>query len=805
MLLTVAVASAASFTAFGILERVQTTTHKIHQFLWRVFGTMSMGFGIWSMHFIGLLTLQLPLPVYFNVKFSILSVIPALLVSSIILWLVSHQALSRVKLLLGGLLLAGSMQALHYLGLLMMEINADIAYLKPLFFLSLITSVALSLAALKIKNEAFTNQSKYYFINNTQLLSALIMGLALSSVYFVIMQTVVFIPFGDANRVITGGYRSALLWVMCITVLIVLSITLIVPYLFRFRQKVQKNEQDLHMANAAFKTHEAIMVVDKDFKITRINDAFTRMMGYTDEEVIGRSSTLLTIGNDEEKIFSNAVKKAIETEGTWNGEVESQRKDGVRFSDWQTISAIKNKDNQTTHYIYFFAETKEVKLVDTDIEKLAFYDPLTELPNRRLLHERLSHELNIARRYLRAGVLMFLDLDKFRDINNSLGHAVGDLVLIETAKRLRSLLRDTDTAVRLGGDEFVILSSAQDGIDSNLTDHSKAVVEKIIQAILEPYFIDGHELYLSASIGITLYTGIDETVDSLLKRADAAMYQAKAAGRNTYRFYQQSMQDIVDTKLNIERNLGMAISQGELSLHYQPQHADAKTVVAVEALLRWDSYNLGHIPPAKFIPVAEESGLILTIGQWVIEKACEQIISWDQQKIKVPLVAINISAKQFHQANFASNLIYIVLGYNINPNRIMLEVTENIFLGKFEDIKDKMHVLKKEGFKFSIDDFGSGQSSLTYLKGLPFDQLKVDQSFIRGFLNQPTDVAIVKAIASVAKSLKLDLIAEGVETEEHLAFLSDFGCDGYQGNYFSQPLAIEQLDRYIRSFITIKG
>jgi diguanylate cyclase (GGDEF)-like protein/PAS domain S-box-containing protein len=805
MLLTVAVASAASFTAFGILERVQTTTHKIHQFLWRVFGTMSMGFGIWSMHFIGLLTLQLPLPVYFNVKFSILSVIPALLVSSIILWLVSHQALSRVKLLLGGLLLAGSMQALHYLGLLMMEINADIAYLKPLFFLSLITSVALSLAALKIKNEAFTNQSKYYFINNTQLLSALIMGLALSSVYFVIMQTVVFIPFGDANRVITGGYRSALLWVMCITVLIVLSITLIVPYLFRFRQKVQKNEQDLHMANAAFKTHEAIMVVDKDFKITRINDAFTRMMGYTDEEVIGRSSTLLTIGNDEEKIFSNAVKKAIETEGTWNGEVESQRKDGVRFSDWQTISAIKNKDNQTTHYIYFFAETKEVKLVDTDIEKLAFYDPLTELPNRRLLHERLSHELNIARRYLRAGVLMFLDLDKFRDINNSLGHAAGDLVLIETAKRLRSLLRDTDTAVRLGGDEFVILSSAQDGIDSNLTDHSKAVVEKIIQAILEPYFIDGHELYLSASIGITLYTGIDETVDSLLKRADAAMYQAKAAGRNTYRFYQQSMQDIVDTKLNIERNLGMAISQGELSLHYQPQHADAKTVVAVEALLRWDSYNLGHIPPAKFIPVAEESGLILTIGQWVIEKACEQIISWDQQKIKVPLVAINISAKQFHQANFASNLIYIVLGYNINPNRIMLEVTENIFLGKFEDIKDKMHVLKKEGFKFSIDDFGSGQSSLTYLKGLPFDQLKVDQSFIRGFLNQPTDVAIVKAIASVAKSLKLDLIAEGVETEEHLAFLSDFGCDGYQGNYFSQPLAIEQLDRYIRSFITIKG
>lgn len=796
VLVSVAVASATSYAAFGILERVKASSTQLHRSLWLVFGITVMGFGLWSVQFIGLLSLQLPLPVYFKVKISILSFIPAGLAAGVILWLALYEKSSRIRLLLGGLLLAGFINVLHYLGMSMMELNADIAYLKPLFLLSLITSVVLLVIALKIMINA-THQDKYCFMNESQLLSALVMGMALSCTYIVITQTVAFIPLADSNRIITGGYKSILLGVASVFALIALGVALIVPCLFRFRQRVKKNEQSLHVAEAVFQAHEAIMVIDKDFKITQVNHAFANMMGYKEAEAIGKTPELLNIKYDE-RWFKDEVKTAINTDGEWGGSVESQNQKGDVFSKRQTISAVKNKKNETTHYIYFFSDIKEAKLVDSEIEKLAFYDSLTGLPNRRLLHERLNHELNIARRYLRAGALLFLDLDRFRDINNSLGHAAGDVVLIETAKRLQSLLRETDTAVRLGGDEFIILGSAQDGIDANLMEHAQSIAEKIIQSILAPYFVEGKELYLSASIGITTYTGIDETVDSLLKRADAAMYQAKAAGRNTYRFYEQSMQEVVDTRLNIERNLGMAISQGELTLSYQPQHSDKKTMVGVEALLRWDSHSLGVIPPVEFIPVAEECGLILSIGQWVIERVCEQIISWDQAGVYVPQVAINISSKQFHQADFASTLSYIVLGYNIKPERIMLEVTERVFHGKFEDINDKMHALKKKGFKFSIDDFGSGDSSLTYLKRLPFDQLKVDQAFVKDFINQPTDVAIVKAIVSMATGLKMDLIAEGVETEEHFRFLLGFGCNGYQGNYFSEPLSVKQLEKHMR-------
>jgi len=432
-------------------------------------------------------------------------------------------------------------------------------------------------------------------------------------------------------------------------------------------------------------------------------------------------------------------------------------------------------------------------------EKLTLYDPLTELPSRRLLNERLTHELNLAKRYHRAGVILFLDLDRFKKINDSLGSLVGDQILIETAHRLQSLLRETDTAVRLEKDEFVILSSAQDGITFDLTEQSHAIAEKVINVILEPYFIGNHKLHLSASIGITLYTGVDESVDLLLKKADAAMYKAKKAGRNTYRFYQKSIQEAEDDKLNIESNLRKAVSNNELSLHYQPQHSDKNTVIGVEALLRWNNPNLGQLAPSIFIPVAEESGLILEIEQWVLETVCKQINLWDKQNIAIPHVAINISAKQFHQADFVSNFAHTVLEHQVNPKRLMLEITENVFLNNIEDVIDKIHVLKQKGFKFSLDDFGTGYSSLTYLKRLSFDQLKVEQSLVREFINQPTDVAFVKAIITMAKGLGLELIAEGVETEEHLAFLSSFECNSYQGYYFSKPLPTEQLSKYIKA------
>ncbi|MCF6204237.1 MAG: EAL domain-containing protein [Methylococcaceae bacterium] len=799
--LSIIVAIVSSFTAFGIYERAHGSKSPLYQMFWVLFGAVSMGIGIWSMHFIGLVALLLPISFSFDPKITLLSIFPSIFASSVVFWLMSQAKFNRSRLLFCGVLLGAAIGAMHYISVAAMELNAGVVYLKPIFVLSIFVAIILAIISLNIKYRA-TTQNEYQFITKEQTLSAIVMGVAISSMHYTAMLAVEFIPVENTSYVNKGIDANYLFGIISVVSFLVISMALAVPYVCRFKQMMQalqNNEENLKIAATAFQTHEAIMVTNEHSEIIRVNDAFTRVMGYEEVDIVGKTPKILYAGNNDD-FFQKKFWNTLVNEGRWSGKVVSRRKNGETFSQWQTISAVEDEQGKITHYISFFSDIKEFKLAEKEIEQLAFYDSLTGLPNRRLLHERLAHELNLARRYQRAGVLLFLDLDRFKHINDSLGHSVGDELLIETARRLQSILRDTDTAVRIGGDEFIVLGSAQDGIYSDLTEQSHVIAEKINRVILDPYFIGDHEFYISASIGITLYTGIDETVDLLLKRADTAMYQAKDAGRNTYRFYQQSMQEAADVKLDIERNLRAAILNDEFRIFYQPQHSDEKTIIAVEALMRWNNSNLGEIPPAEFIPIAEETGLILKIGQWVIETVCEQIVSWDSENISVQYIAINISAKQFHQSDFVSNLVHTLTDYEIQPKRIILEITEGVFLGNIEDVIDKMNVLKQKGFRFSIDDFGTGYSSLTYLKRLPFEQLKIDQSFIIEFVNRPEDVAIVKAICTMAKGLGLELIAEGVETEEHLAFLSGFGCHGFQGNYFSKPLTAGQLREYFKEF-----
>jgi len=586
-------------------------------------------------------------------------------------------------------------------------------------------------------------------------------------------------------------------------VLIFIMLGVSVSYRFRFKkmaQALQKTEADLKFAAMAFQSYEAIMITDANTNIIRINASFTRLTGYTESEVIGKTPAILNSGKHNELFYKN-IWDSLNSKGKWGGEIWNRRKNGDIYPEWQTISAIRDEQGKITHYIAFFTDITELKLAEKEIEKLAFYDPLTSLPNRRLLQDRLEHELNNAARYNRAGILFFLDLDRFKHINDSLGHSIGDLLLIETAQRLQSLLRSTDTAVRLGGDEFIILVSAQDGIHNDLLKQSNTIAEKITKEINRPFIINEHQLFISASIGITIYTGIDDTVENLLKKADTAMYQAKEAGRNTFRFYQQSMQDVADARLQIEKNLRTAIANSEFAMHYQPQLSASNEVVGAEALIRWQNSGLGFVSPVDFIPIAEETGLIISIGQWVIESVCEQIKIWEKQGISIPHIAINISAKQFHQADFVSTLIHTLYEQNVKPEKIMLEITEGVFLGNLEEAIDKMDLLKQNGFSFSIDDFGTGYSSLTYLKRLPFDQLKIDQSFVRGLVDDKTDAAIVKAIVVMAKSMGLNLIAEGVETEQHLAYLSGYGCHYYQGYFFSKPLTAEKTSEFVKDHV----
>ncbi len=801
VLLSVVIAVISSYTAFGTSERIHASKQRHKQVIWTLFGAISMGVGIWAMHFIGMLALILPVSVSYDLNLTLLSVLPAILASCVVLWQMNQTEFNLKKLLFSGVLLGSGIGVMHYTGMAAMKLDGIVVYLKSIFWVSIAVAVIYSTVALKIQFEA-THHKNYQFINSKQALSALVMGAAVSGMHYTAMEASIFIPAPESHLSVPGVNATVLSDVIATIVLLVLTFALVIPNMLRFRQMaeaLQKSEESNKIAATAFQTHEAILVTDENARIIKVNDAFTRITGYSETEVLGKNAKILKSGKHNAFFYKNFWNTLVK-EGKWSGEIWNRRKNGEIFLEWQTISAVKDAYGKTTHYVSFFSDIMDSNLAEQEIEKLAFYDPLTELPNRRLLYERLEHELKIARRYQRTGLLFFLDLDRFKHINDSLGHSIGDQLLIESAQRLQSLLRDTDTAARLGGDEFIILVSALDMPHNQLLEQSNVVAKKIISAVSSPYHIGEHELFISASIGITLYTGIDESVETLLKRADTAMYHAKDAGRNTYRFYQQSMQEAADTRLVIEKNLRVAIARNELSLYYQPQLSENRSIIGAEALIRWNNNELGMISPVDFIPIAEETGLILPIGQWIMETVCDQILYWDRENLHIPHIAVNISAKQFHQADFVSMIVRTVAEKQVKPERIMLEITESVFLGSLEEVTDKMRALKKSGFSFSIDDFGTGYSSLTYLQRLPFDQLKIDQSFVRSLVKNLADAEIVKAIIYMANALNLHLIAEGVETEEHLAFLSRLGCANYQGFFFSKPLEAGQFLYFCKQY-----
>jgi diguanylate cyclase (GGDEF)-like protein/PAS domain S-box-containing protein len=518
--LSIIIAIISSFTAFGFLERINASTDRLHQTLWVMFGAVSMGIGIWAMHFIGSLALILPTPVSYNLNITLLSVIPAIMASTVVFWLMNQTSFNLRCLFFSGALLGAGISIVHYIGMAAMELNASMVYLKSIFILSIVVAIILATIALKIKCAA-TRHDKYQFIIKQQCQGAVVMGVAVSGMHYIAMQSVIFMPVENINSFSKAIDASVLSGIIALVVLLLLIVALIVPHMLRFKQMVntlQKNEEDLKIAAMAFQTHEAILVTDADKKIIRINKAFTRILGYSESEILGKTPDVLSSGKESAFFYKNLWNTII-NKGKWSGEIWNRRKNGEIFPEWQTVSAVKDDHDKITHFISFFSDITEFKLAEKEIEKLAYYDPLTELPNRRLLHERLEHELNIAKRYQRAGILFFLDLDHFKRINDSLGHTVGDQLLIKTAKRLQSLLRETDTAVRIGGDEFVIMASAQDGIHTDLLEQSSIIAEKILNAINSPYLIGEHELFISTSIGITMYTGVDETVETLLKRA----------------------------------------------------------------------------------------------------------------------------------------------------------------------------------------------------------------------------------------------------------------------------------------------
>jgi diguanylate cyclase (GGDEF)-like protein len=445
----------------------------------------------------------------------------------------------------------------------------------------------------------------------------------------------------------------------------------------------------------------------------------------------------------------------------------------------------------------FQNEEKEKRAAE--LNNLAFYDTLTGLPNRRLLLDRLRLAFATSQHSGRDSALMFIDLDKFKDLNDTLGHDFGDLLLQQTAQRLESCMRKNDTVARLGGDEFVVMIGdlSQQPIEAAL--QAKAVGDKILATLNQPYLLATHKYHSTLSIGATLFNDHAKSAEELLKRANIAMCQAKKAGRNTLRFFNPKMQDVINARTSLEGDLRKALENQEFQLYYQIQVDSSHRPFGVEALIRWIHPGRGLVSPAQFIPLAEESGLILPIGQWVLETACTRLKVWQQDALTRDLnLAVNISAVQFHQAGFVAQVQSLVQSHAINPTRLKLEITESLLLKNVENAIATMSALKEIGVRFSLDDFGTGYSSLQYLKRLPIDQLKIDQSFIRDIATDSSDKAIVCAIIAMAHSLNLDVIAEGVETEDQRQFLLDRSCTHYQGYLFGKPVPIEQFEALLR-------
>lgn len=554
-------------------------------------------------------------------------------------------------------------------------------------------------------------------------------------------------------------------------------------------------EQQLRIAATTFESREGMFVADANGIILRINEAFSTITGYASDETIGRTPAMLRAESPADPLF-DAVWESVGKTGAWQGEIKNQRKCGECYPAWMTVTAVRNQEAQITHYVGTLSDMTASKAAEAEIEYLAFYDQLTGLPNRRLLIDRLQQALAARTRNGCEGALLFIDLDNFKDINDTLGHDKGDLLLQQVAERLRQCVREGDTIARLGGDEFIMMVEGLSKNPDEAAAQSRVIGEDILEALNKPYPFADQEHHSTPSIGVALFSDPHTTADELLKRADLAMYKAKEAGRNTLCFFDPDMQASVLARTLMEKEMRAGLRDGQFFLCYQPQVSRTGALTGAEALLRWRHPQRGLVSPREFIPIAEASGLILPLGYWVLETACCQLANWAGKPEMAKLsMAVNVSARQFHHPDFVDQVQAVLRDTGADPGLLKLELTESLLLADVEDVIAKMTALKRSGVCFSLDDFGTGYSSLAYLKRLPLDQLKIDQSFVSDVVANDNDAAITGTIVALAQNLGLSVIAEGVETEEQRTFLASQGCFAYQGYLFGRPEGIEVFER----------
>lgn len=559
---------------------------------------------------------------------------------------------------------------------------------------------------------------------------------------------------------------------------------------FLIEKRLQLHDTALNQAA------NAIAIVDKNGEIIWANRAYNQLTGYRDTEAIG---TNIYSEKDLEDSIYDQIKQVVANGESWQGVLKQIRKNGDTYYSETTITPVYLEDSDITHFVAVMQDITLRRAAEQQLRTLAFYDPLTNLPNKRLLRDRIETLMAQTARSKNHGSIIFIDLDRLKSFNDNYGHKVGDSLIKAVAERIQKHIPKGDTLARFGGDEFVIVLADLNSSPVRAAQESSSLAETIREDLNNPFVIYDQQNNLiehttSASMGITIFQGTNKPLDDLLKWSEMAMYQAKASGRNIVRLFDPNMQTQLHLRNELEQDLRKSIDLHHFELHYQPQVDYNGRVLGAEALLRWRHPDKNFISPGEFIPVAEEAGLIIQLGDWVLEEACRQLAIWRRDPVLCTLpLAVNISAKQMHHSSFVDRISQLVRRHNINPLMLKLEITESILIEQIEDSIRKMKALRALGIQFSIDDFGTGYSSLAYLKQLPISQIKIDQSFVQDLGKDEIDAAIVKAIISLGHNFQMNVVAEGVETQEQLKILSSYQCEIFQGYYFNPPLPLTEF------------
>jgi diguanylate cyclase (GGDEF)-like protein/PAS domain S-box-containing protein len=575
----------------------------------------------------------------------------------------------------------------------------------------------------------------------------------------------------------------------------------------RMLDQQDRDDAQLRVAAIAFEAQEGILVTDADHRIVRVNKAFTKITGYSEQEVVGKNPRILNSGKHD-RAFFREFHRRLEREGYWQGELWNRRKSGEIYPEWASVSAVKDDSGRVENYVGAFSDISERKLAEDKIHQLTNFDPLTQLPNRQLSMDRLSHTISLRARHGGHAGLMLLDLDNFKYVNEAVSHAAGDDVLRQLTTRIQAQIREVDTLARLGGDEFILIFEDLGTDDpAEAARHAEQIARKILacfnagftHSVEDPIAPQATAFHVSASLGIVIVDDEPIGVDRYFKQAEAAMYQAKQDKGNSLRFFDDSMQQAISRRASLEAALRLAHHEHQLVAYYQPQVDARSNILGAEVLLRWAHPQRGLISPLEFIPLAEETGLIVEIGAWVLQQTCELLVAWQARPAFRQLtLAVNVSAIQFTHPEFVDQVLGLLRDKQVPPERLELELTESLLLREPEQVRANMLRLREAGVRLSIDDFGTGYSSLSYLKRLPFSKLKIDRAFVKDIHDDPNDADIVKTITALADAFGLTVIAEGVETDEQFRYLQQFGCNEFQGYLFSQPVPLEEFEKRVQ-------